>query len=123
MTIETKKKRTGWWKEAIVYQIWPKSFFSGNGTPTGDIKGIISKLDYIKQLGANTIWLSPHYSSPMIDEGYDISDYENVNPMFGTLADAEQLIKECHDRGMRIIFDLVINHTSDQHKWFQESRS
>ncbi|UZJ54096.1 hypothetical protein CBS101457_003416 [Exobasidium rhododendri] len=112
-----------WWHEAIVYQVWPKSFYSGRGTATGDIPGLISKLDYIKSLGANTIWLSPHYASPMIDEGYDISDYNAINPMFGTLADAEQLIKECHDRGLRCLFDLVVNHTSDQHAWFKESRS
>lgn len=115
--------RTGWWRDAIIYQIWPKSFYSGRGTPTGDIAGIIAKLDYVKSLGANTIWVSPHYASPMIDEGYDVSDYEAVNPMFGDVADAERLIKECHSRQMRIIFDLVINHTSDQHNWFQESRS
>ncbi|PWN32586.1 maltase malt, partial [Meira miltonrushii] len=116
-------KRTCWWREAIVYQIWPKSFYSGRGTPTGDIAGIIAKLDYLKSLGINTIWLSPHYASPMIDEGYDISDYEDINPIFGTVQDTEHLIKECHSRGLRIIFDLVINHTSDQHKWFLESRS
>jgi oligo-1,6-glucosidase len=123
MALNGNVKRSGWWKDAIIYQIWPKSFNSGKGSPTGDIAGIIAKLDYIKSLGANTIWVSPHYKSPMIDEGYDISDYEDVNPDFGTVADAEQLIKEVHQRDMRIIFDLVINHTSDQHKWFQESRS
>jgi oligo-1,6-glucosidase len=107
----------------FLVQVWPKSFYSGRGTATGDIPGIISKLDYIKSLGANTVWLSPHFASPMIDEGYDISDYQAINPMFGTMADAEQLIKECHDRGMRLLFDLVVNHTSDQHAWFKESRS
>lgn len=104
-------------------QVWPKSFYSGRGTPTGDLRGIIAKLDYIKALGCNTVWLSPHYASPMVDEGYDIADYEAVNPQFGTLADAERLIQECHARGLRILFDLVINHTSDQHTWFQQSRS
>lgn len=88
-------------------KIWPKSFYSGRGNATGDIAGIIAKLDYLKSLGINTIWLSPHYASPMIDEGYDISDYDDINPIFGTVQDAEQLIKECHSRGLRIIFDLV----------------
>lgn len=103
--------------------MWPKSFYSARGRSTGDIVGIISKLDYIKSLGANTLWLSPHYASPMHDEGYDVADYESINPMFGTLEDVENLIKECHARDMKIIFDLVINHTSNEHKWFKESRS
>lgn len=123
MPSEASTQRSGWWRDAIVYQIWPKSFYSGRGSSTGDLQGIIEKIPYIKSLGANTIWVSPHYKSPMIDEGYDISDYESINPAFGDLADCERLIKEVHASGMRIIFDLVINHTSDQHKWFQESRS
>ncbi|KAF2093604.1 glycoside hydrolase [Rhizodiscina lignyota] len=112
-----------WWKEGVVYQIYPKSFKDSNGDGVGDIPGIISKLDYLKDLGIDIVWVSPHYKSPMIDNGYDISDYEAIYEPFGTLADAEALIKAVHDRGMRLIFDLVINHTSSEHAWFKESRS
>ncbi|KAF1992204.1 glycoside hydrolase family 13 protein [Aulographum hederae CBS 113979] len=112
-----------WWKDGVVYQIYPASFKDSNGDGMGDLPGIISKLDYIKDLGIDTIWVCPMYDSPQIDMGYDISDYENVYPQFGTLQDMDTLISETHARGMRIILDLVINHTSDQHAWFQESRS
>ncbi|PWN51710.1 putative alpha-glucosidase [Violaceomyces palustris] len=112
-----------WWKNANIFQIWPASYKDSNGDGIGDIQGIISTLDYIKALGVNTIWISPMYDSPQIDMGYDISDYESVYPPYGTLDDMDQLIKGCHDRGMKLLLDLVINHTSDQHKWFQESRS
>lgn len=112
-----------WWKSSVVYQIYPASFKDSNGDGVGDIQGIISKLDYIANLGVNVVWVCPHYDSPQVDMGYDISDYENVYAPYGSLADVELLIEECHARGMRIIFDLVINHTSDQHKWFLESRS
>lgn len=103
-------------------QVWPASFKDSNGDGLGDIQGIISKLDHIKDLGVGTIWLSPFYSSPQVDLGYDISNYEDVYPPYGTLHDVEQLIAETHARDMHVIFDLVINHTSDQHAWFQESR-
>ncbi|WPK27406.1 hypothetical protein PUMCH_004793 [Australozyma saopauloensis] len=112
-----------WWKDASVYQIWPASYKDSNGDGVGDIPGIISTLDYVKNLGIDVIWLSPAYDSPQDDMGYDISDYESVYPKYGTMEDMDQLIKECHDRGMKLILDLVINHTSDQHQWFKESRS
>ncbi|KAM0814160.1 putative Glycosyl hydrolase family 13 catalytic domain-containing protein [Seiridium cardinale] len=112
-----------WWKEGVVYQVYPASFMDSNGDGLGDIRGIISKLDYIKSLGATTVWVCPHYDSPQVDLGYDISDYESVFPPYGTLKDMEHLIQGCHSRGLKIIVDLVINHTSEQHKWFKESRS
>lgn len=111
-----------WWKEATVYQVYPASFKDSNGDGIGDIPGIVSKLDYIKSIGVEVVWLSPHYKSPQVDMGYDISDYRDIHEAYGTLADCERLIEECHVRGLRIVFDLVVNHTSDQHAWFQESR-
>lgn len=112
-----------WWKEAVAYQIYPRSFMDSNGDGIGDIQGIISKLDYLKDLGIDVIWVCPIYSSPNDDNGYDISDYKGIMPDFGTMADFDQLLKEVHDRGMKLIMDLVINHTSDEHPWFIESRS
>jgi oligo-1,6-glucosidase len=112
-----------WWKDGVVYQIYPASFKDSNGDGVGDIQGIISKLDYLKNLGIDIIWVSPFYESPQVDMGYDISNYEDIHPPYGTLTDVEQLIRECHERGMRIVIDLVINHTSNLHPWFKESRS
>jgi oligo-1,6-glucosidase len=112
-----------WWQDATVYQIYPASFKDANGDGLGDIPGIISELDYIASLGVNVIWVCPMYDSPQLDMGYDISDYESVYPPYGSLQDMETLINECHGKGLRIILDLVVNHTSDQHAWFQESRS
>jgi len=112
-----------WWKEGSVYQIYPASFKDSNNDGMGDIAGITSKLDYIEALGVDIIWLSPHYDSPQVDMGYDVSDYEKVYPPYGRLGDMDNLIEETHARGMRIIVDLVINHTSSEHAWFQESRS
>lgn len=112
-----------WWKNSIIYQIYPASFKDSNGDGIGDIPGIISSLDYITSLGVDVIWLCPMYESPQIDMGYDISDYQSVYAPYGTVEDMDSLIAECHKRGLRIILDLVVNHTSDQHKWFQESRS
>lgn len=112
-----------WWKEASIYQVWPASYKDSNGDGIGDIPGIISKLDYIRELGVDIIWLSPMYDSPQDDMGYDISDYENVYPKYGTLQDMDKLISQCHDKGMKLILDLVINHTSSEHAWFKESRS
>ncbi|KAL3459172.1 glycoside hydrolase superfamily [Aspergillus heterothallicus] len=112
-----------WWKEAVVYQIYPASFCDSNGDGIGDLPGITSKLDYLVSLGVNVIWVSPMYDSPQVDMGYDISNYESVYPPYGTVADMETLIRETHARGMKLMLDLVINHTSDQHAWFQESRS
>ena len=103
-------------------QIYPSSFKDSNGDGLGDVPGITSKLDYLKDLGVDIIWVSPMYDSPQVDMGYDISNYEEVYPPFGTVADMEDLIEKAHGRGMRIILDLVINHTSDQHAWFKESR-
>ncbi|KAH8175125.1 alpha amylase, catalytic domain-containing protein [Sarocladium implicatum] len=112
-----------WWKEGVVYQIYPASFKDSNDDGIGDIPGILSKLDYIKSLGVTIIWISPHYKSPQVDMGYDISDFEDIHEPYGKLQDCLQLIDAVHERGMKIIFDLVINHTSDQHPWFIESRS
>lgn len=112
-----------WWKEGTVYQIWPASFKDSNNDGMGDIPGIISKLDHVKNLGADIVWLSPMYDSPQNDMGYDISDYESVYPPYGTLEDMDDLIQGCHKRGLKLILDLVINHTSTDHKWFKESAS
>jgi len=112
-----------WWKQATIYQIYPASFKDSNGDGVGDLPGIISQLDYIKSLGVDAIWVCPMYDSPQYDMGYDISDYENVYPPYGTVQDMDDLIEGCHSRGIRIILDLVINHTSHLHLWFQESRS
>ena len=111
-----------WWKEAVVYQIYPKSFQDTHGDGIGDLRGIIQHLDYIHDLGATVIWLNPIYASPQVDNGYDISDYQSINPAFGTMDDFKELLAEAHNRGIRVILDMVLNHTSDQHKWFQESR-
>ncbi|POS86920.1 glycoside hydrolase [Erysiphe pulchra] len=111
-----------WWKESSVYQIYPASFKDSNNDGLGDIPGIISKLDYIKSLGIDIVWTCPIFASPQVDYGYDISNYKDIYPPYGTLADVDELIKGCHDRGMKILMDLVVNHTSDQHVWFQESK-
>ena len=111
-----------WWKESIVYQIYPRSFKDGNGDGTGDLAGIIQKLDYLKELGVDVVWLSPVYKSPNDDNGYDISDYRDIMDEFGTLADWEEMLAGMHDRGIKLVMDLVVNHTSDEHAWFVESR-
>ena len=115
-------KATHWWQNTAVYQIYPKSFNDTHGKGTGDLRGITEKLDYLKSLGAGALWLTPVYPSPMVDNGYDISDYCGIHPDFGTLADMEELIAEAKKRDMRIVMDLVYNHTSDQHPWFLESK-
>ena len=112
-----------WWQKAVFYQIYPRSFADGNGDGIGDLPGIINRLDYLQGLGIDAIWLSPHYPSPQFDVGYDIADYTNVEPVYGTLADFKHLLEGLHQRGMRLILDLVLNHTSDHHAWFRESRS
>jgi len=112
-----------WWKHALVYEIYPRSFQDSNGDGIGDLNGITQRLDYLQSLGANAIWLSPIYPSPQIDFGYDISDYENVDPQYGTLADFDRLVAEAKKRNIRIIMDMVMNHTSDKHSWFVESES
>ncbi|SHL87758.1 glycoside hydrolase family 13 protein [Flavobacterium xinjiangense] len=118
MPIEKK-----WWKEAVVYQIYPRSFKDSDGDGVGDIKGIISKLDYIKSLGIDAVWLNPIYSSPNEDNGYDISNYREIMKDFGTMQDFDLLLKEMHKRDIKLIMDLVVNHSSDEHEWFKQSRS
>ncbi len=110
---------TPWWRDAVIYQIYPRSFADANGDGYGDLAGIISRLDHVRDLGVDAIWCSPFYRSPMKDAGYDVADYLTIDPMFGDLDDARQLIDECHQRGLRLIVDLVPNHTSADHEWFQ----
>ncbi|MFM7433891.1 MAG: alpha-amylase family glycosyl hydrolase, partial [Gammaproteobacteria bacterium] len=111
-----------WWRDAVIYQVYPRSFADSNGDGTGDLPGLIGKLDYIASLGVDAIWVSPFYRSPMADFGYDISDYRDVDPVFGTLADFDRLLAESHRRGLRVIVDQVLSHSSDRHPWFEESR-
>ena len=111
-----------WWKESVVYQIYPRSFMDSNGDGIGDINGITQKLDYLKKLGVDVLWLSPVHQSPNDDNGYDISDYQAIMPEFGTMEDFDRMLSEAHKRGIRIVMDLVVNHTSDEHPWFVESR-
>ncbi len=112
-----------WWKRAVFYEIYPRSFSDSNGDGIGDLNGITSKLDYLKELGVDAIWITPCFPSPQVDFGYDVSDYENIDPMYGTLADFDNLASEAKKRNIRIILDFVVNHTSDQHPWFLDSRS
>ncbi|MBW3095042.1 alpha-glucosidase [Bifidobacterium sp. 64T4] len=111
-----------WWTNAVVYQIYPRSFQDTNGDGVGDLKGITSRLDYLADLGVDVLWLSPVYKSPQDDNGYDISDYQDIDPLFGTLDDMDELLAEAHKRGLKVVMDLVVNHTSDEHAWFQASR-
>ena len=112
-----------WWKESVVYQVYPRSFMDSNGDGIGDLQGLISKLDYLKDLGIDVIWICPMFKSPQDDNGYDISDYQDIHHEFGSMADFDKLLDEVHQRGMKLILDLVVNHTSDEHPWFIESRS
>ena len=120
--LKLDKTKWGWWQSAVFYQIYPKSFLDTDGDGVGDLKGIISKLDYLEKLGIDGIWMSPVCASPQVDNGYDISDYCAIDPMFGTLEDMDTLIAEAKKRGISIILDLVLNHCSDQHKWFLEAK-
>lgn len=113
---------TPWWKQAVVYQIYPRSFMDSNGDGIGDLRGITSRLDYLKKLGIDVIWLSPIYQSPNDDNGYDISDYRAIMTEFGTMEDFDELLAKAHEKGLKIVMDLVVNHTSDEHRWFAESR-
>ena len=122
MTKKDNTNQTKWWKSAVIYQIYPRSFADSNHDGIGDLQGIISKLDYLENLGIDAIWLSPVCKSPQDDNGYDISDYQDIDPMFGTLTDMEELIAEAGKRHIRIIMDLVLNHSSDEHFWFREAR-
>ena len=115
------KTKRGWWKSAVFYQIYPKSFQDTNGDGIGDLQGIISRLDYLQKLGIDGIWLSPVCQSPQVDNGYDVSDYCAIDPMFGTMEDMDTLIAEAKKRNISIIMDLVLNHCSDQHIWFREA--
>ena len=112
-----------WFKRAVVYQVYPKSFMDANGDGVGDLRGVTEKLDYIHELGANVIWLNPIYKNSGVDGGYDISDYRAIAPEFGTMEDFDELLRQAHARGIRIIMDLVVNHTSTEHAWFKESRA
>ncbi|MBD0353415.1 MAG: alpha-amylase, partial [Flavisolibacter sp.] len=112
-----------WWQTGIIYQIYPRSFQDSNGDGIGDLRGIIQRLDYLQWLGITAIWISPIYPSPMKDFGYDISDYTGIHPVFGTMEDFDELLREAHNRNIKLILDLVPNHTSDQHPWFLASRS
>jgi alpha-glucosidase len=112
-----------WWKHAAIYEIYPRSFADSNGDGIGDLNGITSKLDYLQDLGIGAIWITPCFPSPQVDFGYDVSDYEQIDPMYGTLADFDRLVSEARKRDIRVILDLVVNHTSDRHPWFQDSRS
>ena len=110
-----------WWHEKVAYQIYPKSFYDTNGDGIGDLRGIIEKLDYLKELGIDIVWISPIYQSPFVDQGYDISDYYKIAPEFGTMEEFDELLAEAKKRGIAIVMDLVINHCSDQHEWFQKA--
>lgn len=110
-----------WWKEAVFYQIYPRSFCDSNGDGIGDLQGIIGKLDYLRELGVDALWLSPIYDSPNDDNGYDIRDYDKIMEEFGTMEDFMQLLDQVHRRGMRLIMDLVVNHTSDEHIWYRQA--
>src|ERR1700719_1694161 len=112
-----------WWKHAVIYEIYPRSFQDSNGDGVGDLNGITSRLDYLKELGVDAIWITPMYPSPQVDFGYDIADYTAIDPQYGTMADFDRLVKEAKARHIRVIMDFVPNHTSDQHPWFIESRS
>jgi alpha-glucosidase len=120
---QSKTNERDWWKNAVLYEIYPRSFQDSNGDGVGDLNGITQRLDYLKQLGVDAIWLTPCYPSPQVDFGYDISDYEAIDPQYGTLADFDHLIAEANKRHIRVIMDMVMNHSSDKHKWFLESRS
>ena len=123
MAVVSRASGPDWWKRAVVYQIYPRSFADSDGDGIGDLRGIISRLDHLARLGVDVIWLSPVYPSPQDDNGYDISDYQGIEPVFGTLSDFDELLAGVHDRGMRLVMDLVVNHTSDEHPWFVESRA
>ena len=116
------RSQADWYKDAVIYQLHIKAFFDANNDGIGDFAGLMQKLDYVQELGVNTVWLLPFYPSPLRDDGYDIADYRNVNPSFGTLRDVRTFVKAAHERGLRVITELVINHTSDQHPWFQRAR-
>src|SRR4051794_17853006 len=110
-----------WWRSAVIYQIYPRSFADSDGDGVGDLPGIRARLPYLRDLGVDAIWITPFYPSPMADGGYDVADYRDIEPLFGTLADADAVVEDAHALGIRVIIDLVPNHTSDRHAWFQEA--
>ena len=120
---KTRDQRLPWWHDGVIYQIYPRSFADSNGDGIGDLPGLISKLDYLQWLGVDAVWLSPIFPSPMADFGYDVSNYHDIDPIFGTLGDFDRFLYEAHQRGIHVVLDMVMNHTSDQHPWFIESRS
>lgn len=115
----TDTTATEWWRTAVIYQVYPRSFADSGGDGIGDLPGITSRLPYLARLGVDAVWLSPFYPSPQADAGYDVSDYRGVDPLFGTLEDCDRLLRDAHALGLRVIVDLVPNHTSDEHAWFQ----
>ena len=117
------EQKREWWKGAVIYQIYPRSFKDSNGDGIGDLPGLTSKLDYVQSLGVDAIWLNPIFASPNDDNGYDISDYRDIMNEFGTMEDFDRLLRNIHKRGMKLILDLVVNHTSDEHPWFIAARS
>jgi maltose alpha-D-glucosyltransferase/alpha-amylase len=112
-----------WYKNAVIYELHIKAFFDANNDGTGDFAGLVRKLDYLQELGVTAVWLLPFYPSPLRDDGYDIADYTSINPTFGTMRDLRQFVAAAHSRGIRVIIELVVNHTSDQHPWFQRARA
>src|SRR5690606_5934410 len=122
-TVLPRLVRRDWYKDAIIYQLHIKAFHDSNGDGIGDFDGLLQRLDYIERLGVTVIWLLPFYPSPLRDDGYDISDYRSINPSYGTMRDFRRFVSEAHRRGISVITELVINHTSDQHPWFQRART
>ncbi len=120
---ERKMQATEWWQRGIIYEVYPRSFQDSNNDGIGDLPGILARLEYLVELGVNALWIAPIFPSPMADFGYDVADYCNIDPIFGTLADFDRLLAAVHERGLKLILDFVPNHTSDQHPWFLESRS
>jgi len=118
---EPTMTQTPWWQSAVIYQIYPKSFQDSGARGTGDLKGIMARLDYLKTLGVDALWLTPVYVSPQVDNGYDIADYLNIDPAYGTMTDFEALLGAAHARGIRIVMDIVVNHTSTEHAWFKSA--
>src|SRR4051812_31508464 len=123
MDLGINDEKAIWYKDAIIYELHVRSFFDSNGDGIGDFTGLIQKLDYLKFLGINTIWILPFYPSPLKDDGYDIADFTSVNPSYGTLSDFRQFLKEAHRKDIRVMTELVLNHTSNMHPWFQKSRN
>ena len=119
---QTSTQKNDWWREAIIYQVYPRSYMDSNGDGVGDLPGITAKLDYIASLGVDIVWISPYFKSPMKDFGYDVANYCGIDSLFGSLADFDRLVKDAHARGLKIVMDFVPNHTSDQHPWFQAAR-